>query len=140
MPYCTLDDLITAFGETELIQITDKGNPRTGGVVEAVAQLEIDWACNTIDGYVRKRYGALLQNRTPPARLVGIGCDLARYRLHDERATEAVRERFNDAIKFLRDIAAGRADLDIDEVGEERRVAIKAAPRTFTRETLADYR
>lgn len=107
MAYASVADLVARFGEDELIDLTDRDEPRTGAVVEAVAQAAIADAAGEIDAYLGVRYA--LPVAPVPAHLVTVACDVARYRLHGVRVTEEVRTRYDDALRWLKDVAAGRA-------------------------------
>ncbi|MCR6497085.1 DUF1320 family protein [Thermomonas sp. S9] len=112
MAYATLADLITRYGEDEIAQRTD----RTGsGVVDAaVAQRALDDAQAEIDGYIASRYKLPLP--TVPAALARIACDIARYRLWEDVASDEVRRRYEDARKLLEAIAKGIVSLGLPAV------------------------
>lgn len=134
MPYALPSDLITRFGADELAQVSDRGLPRlvtaeliaaaAAGVdmsgwsatdVEAVGrsmsniEQAIDDAQSAIDGYLSGRYGTPMA--TPPAIVKRLACDMARYFLYDDHATETVQKRYDAAIAFFRDVAAGKVTL-----------------------------
>jgi len=75
-----------------------------------------------------------------PATLTRIAGDIARYFLYDDRATDQVTERFNAAIAFLKDVAAGRASLGVDTAGAAPAPAdtiqFPASQKVFAREAL----
>ncbi|MDR2711086.1 MAG: DUF1320 domain-containing protein [Burkholderiales bacterium] len=138
MTYCTRDDLIQAFGEHELIKLTD--HARTGAIDDAVLDRAIADAEGEIDGYISKRYGQTLAGVNLP-NLTRIACDITRYRLYDDATIDTVRQRYEDAIVFLKDVAAGRASLgnaEIDGVGSFR-VLATSADRRFNQDALRDY-
>lgn len=108
MPYATQSDLEERFGPQELAQLTDRVDglmPDPAVVARAIADAEAE-----IDGYLAARYAVPLG--TVPAVLVRLTCDIARYRLYDDRVTEAVRTRYTDAIAFLRAVAKGDARIE----------------------------
>ncbi|HJW81951.1 MAG TPA: DUF1320 domain-containing protein, partial [Acidiferrobacterales bacterium] len=107
MPYVTQQKLIDRFGETEMIQLTDRNN--AGTVDAAVLDQAIADAGAEIDGYLAGRYQLPLA--VTPSILVLYAGDIARYRLYDDGATEEVRKRYEDAIKFLRLAAEGKVRL-----------------------------
>lgn len=107
MNYCTQQDLVTRFGEAEIRQLSDHGG--TGEInTEVVAQAIAD-ATAEIDGYLAGRYALPLANIPELLRLYA--CDIARYRLFEDGAYEQVVDRYNNALRFLRDVAAGRMQL-----------------------------
>lgn len=113
MSYATQQNLVTRFGADELIQLTDLNN--VGSIDAAVIAVALADADAEINSYLAGRYNLPLTQVS--AELVRLACDIARYRLFDVRATEAVKVRYDDAIKKLRDIGKGLASLGIDEVG-----------------------
>lgn len=109
MAYAVTQDLIDSFGEAELIDLTDRDDPPTGAVVEAVATREIAAAAAEVDGYCTGRYALPL---APVDLLVkSIVLDLARYRLYTRTPPDDVAERAKTARAQLRDINAGKLRL-----------------------------
>lgn len=141
MSYTSLALLQDRFGLDELVQRSDKFQPYTGAVVTPVIDRAIADADAEIDGYVGSRYTLPLPLPTPPV-LVPIACDIARYRLYDDAVPEVVRQRYEDAIARLRDIAAGRLILGVDPApaaGSQGAVAVRAQARIFGADALRDY-
>lgn len=114
MNYCTRQDLIDRFGEDELIQLTDRAG--TGAVDDAVLDQAIEDASGEIDGYLAS--GGYATPLSPVPRIVTAkACDMARHALYDDHATEQVRKRYEDAIRFLRAIADGTVRLGVSAPG-----------------------
>lgn len=134
MPYILIPDLLTRFGAEELAQVSDRGTPRlvtaelltaaaadvdmsgwgaadVEAVGKALANLgqAIEDAQSAIDGYLLGRYGTPMA--TPPAVVKRLACDIARYYLYDDHATETVQKRYDAAIAFFRDVSAGKVSL-----------------------------
>lgn len=107
MAYATTADLVTRFGEAELIDLTDRASPPANVVDAGVAAGAIADAVGEIDAYLGVRYA--LPVSPVPAHLVAMTCDIARYRLHGSRVTDEVRARYEDAVRWLKDVAQGRA-------------------------------
>lgn len=109
MAYAVPQDLVDSFGEAELIDLTDRGDPPTGAVVDAVAAREIAAAAAEVDGYCVGRYTLPLA----PVDLIvkNIVMDLARYRLYTRQPPDEVAERAKVARAQLRDINAGKLRL-----------------------------
>ena len=42
-------------------------------------------------------------------------CDIARYNLYDDHATDHITKRYDDAVQFLNDVSEGKKNLGIDE-------------------------
>jgi phage gp36-like protein len=104
MGYCTQQNLIDRFGDTEIIQLADRD--RDGEVDTEVVDGAIADAAAEIDGRLS---AVLVLPAVAPNELVFRACDIARYRLYDDRATEVVRRRYEDAVAWLKDVAAGKA-------------------------------
>ena len=107
MSYALLADLVLAFGEQSIIDITDRAG--TGIVDSSVATRALVDASAEIDGYLGVRYAVPVVVQSE--RLRAVCCDLARYRLSGDRVTDEVRARYDDAVRWLRDIAAGKSIL-----------------------------
>lgn len=75
------------------------------GVEQALADADAE-----IDGYLGLRY--LVPLNPVPAHLARMACAIARYRLLGDAATAGARSDYEDARAFLRDVAAGRAQID----------------------------
>lgn len=118
MLYATLSDMIDAFGERELIQLSDRAND--GVINEQAIERALERASADIDGYMgwlqAKSINASEQALTV---LRGLCCDMARYRLagSDGRlVTDEMRDRHKDAIGMLKMIAKGEIKLmSVDE-------------------------
>ena len=141
MSYASLPLLQERFGLDELIQRSDKYLPYTGAVVTSVIDRAVADADAEIDGFVGSRYTLPLPEPVPPV-LVPIACDIARYRLYDDAVPVIVRQRYEDAIARLRDIAAGRLSLGIDPApaaSSQGSLAVRAPARIFGADQLRDY-
>jgi phage gp36-like protein len=101
MPYAAAPAFISAFGATEAADLqTDDPDRLAQALTRASAEA---------DSYLCARYAApVLQ---PGDALVQCVLDIARFRLWDRRAPDEVRQRYEDAMRWLRDVAAGRAVL-----------------------------
>lgn len=108
-PYATLAQMQQRFSEAELIDLSDRGG--TGVINSAVIEAALNDAKATIDGYLAARYPLPLA--TVPEVLNRLSCDLARYYLYDNRATEQVTKRFDDALKLLDKISNGAVTLGL---------------------------
>ena len=129
MAYCTKDDMLDRGWEKELIQLTDKAVPRTGEIDDTALTQSIDDATETINGYIGK-YLPLPAGYTG---LVLIACDIARYLLYDNKATEQVIERYNRAISYLKMVAKGEIQLVNEDTGEAQTVDFSLEFESTTR-------
>jgi phage gp36-like protein len=141
MGYVTQADLEERFGVDEVLQLTDPTN--VGVVNQSILARAISDASAVVDGYLRSAYSLPLASVPPElGRITG---DLARYYLYNDRATQRVIDLRNEAVQWLRDVAAGRASLGVamgevtppSAVGGAR---VSSAPRVFTPTTLAHFK
>jgi len=102
--YATQADLEARYGAEEVLQLADRNGD---GVVDVgvVDQALLDAAAE-IDGYLGSRYQLPLA--AAPQVIKVYACDIARYRLYASVATEEVRNRYTDALKFLKLAAEGK--------------------------------
>lgn len=110
MTYATTADMVGHFGEREMVDLTDRAQPPAGVIDAEVASMAIADACGEADAYLGVRYSLPVTAPLPPM-LVAVVCDIARYRLHEDRPTEEVRKRYEDAVRWLRDVSRGAAVL-----------------------------
>ena len=139
MTYATQADLISRFDEKEIVELSDRAN--VGVINQVVVASKLADADAEINAYLQGRY--TLPLATVPTALVRIACDIARYHLYDNRATESVTQRYKDAISFLRGVAKGDIQLGVDSGNQVQSVSsapdFSAPERVFSRDTLADY-
>ena len=139
MQYATQSDLETRFGTEEILQLSD---PAGSGVVDSqVVSLALSDAQATIDGYLRAVYTLPLPN--VPAELVRVCCDLARFYLYADRVTDVVQKRRDEAVAWLKDVAANRTSLALNQAvaAPEKIGAVSFMPgnRVFSAGTLKDF-
>lgn len=122
MAYIEVQDLIDELGENTLAELTDDGSGDEPEINEARVTKAIDAAQGVFDSYARSRY--TLPVRVTPM-VKGLNLDLAIFNLYKSRATVAdggvytIRKNAaDDAIKLLKDIAAGKAALDVPAAEE----------------------
>ncbi len=97
MAYITQPDFADRFGQSELDQLLT-------GRAGAFTQCENDSA-GEINGYLAGRYAIPLL--FVPDRIKAVDADITRYRLYDDRSTDEVRTRYEDAIKWLLLVSRG---------------------------------
>lgn len=142
MSYASVADLIARYGEEEIQQRTDRLG--AGAIDVAVAQRALIDAEAEIDGYLAARYRLPLA--TTPALLARIACDIARYRLWEDAASEEVRSRYDDARRILEHLARGLVSLglpaDLPDAArpQPQLAAAKAGPApVFGRDGMGGY-
>ena len=98
-------------------------------------------ATQVLDGWLAKRH--TLPIDPVPGLLKRLAGNIARFHLHDDRATEEIRKRYEDSIKTLEAIATGKMTLGLDDpspASSAGPVTSKTrADRVFTDRTLADF-
>ena len=155
--YATIDDIKAALNPDVLLRLVD--DEREGltavGELRAKQQARITKALRDAtaeaDAYVGQRYRLPLA--TVPNILNKKVVDIASYNLFSRRgiqggtADETVSDCYDNAIKFLKDVALGRASLPLpDEGGGSSGTAsqagaakIEANPRLFTRKKMDGF-
>lgn len=139
MSYATAADLSLRFGEAELAQLADPLH--TGEPDAAVLALALADADAEIDGYLAARYQLPLPS--VPAVLVRVACDVARYRLWADRASDEVRRRYEDASKLLTNLSKGVVALGLAEADTAPTPSLASfaagSERVFGRNNTAGY-
>lgn len=138
MSYATLTHLIDRFGEKELTELAGRSDICEIDP-EPVARALED-ADSEINGYLAVRYSVpvqILPSLTVPGVVVRLACDMARYRLYLYAGSvpESVQTAYDNAIKLLRDLAAGKADLGVNPAPTGAGAASVVTPgaRVFSR-------
>lgn len=109
MIYATAADMISAFGEAEVVACTDRAG--IGDIDGQVLDAALISASSEAESYLARRYE--LPPPAVPAALVSAVCDIARYRLSGGPVleTDPVKERYKLAIAWLRRVADGEVTL-----------------------------
>lgn len=110
MAYATQQDIIDRVGLDALTAVADRDG--SGAAETEAVDAALDDASADIDSYVAVRYPLPLTST--PATLKRVCVDIAMYHLSGNRTTEEVERRYNNALAWLRDLAAGRASLGND--------------------------
>ncbi len=114
MMYATVEDFLASVPNHLVIELA--GNMETQEINENEIETYLVDASSTIDGYVGSRYDLPLP--TAPAALKGRCIDIALYNMQRLRATgdiEDSRERYLDAISFLKDLIKGIVSLGLPQ-------------------------
>ncbi|MCX8962139.1 DUF1320 domain-containing protein [Erwinia psidii] len=113
--YATRDDMVTAFGKKECVSLTDRNC--TGEIDDVVMNAKLLQASAEINGYIGGRYR--LPWSDSAGVLTGRCCDIARYLLcgNGTQCTEEIRERYEDALRYLERIADGKISLGNNDSG-----------------------
>jgi phage gp36-like protein len=137
MNYAAEADMLTHFGPAQVLIAADRdgdGTADTGVVTDALAD-----ASEEIDSYLAARYTLPLVAPIPGV-LVRVCCDIAMYRMSIDgpSMTDEKRVRYEDAIKWLTNLAKGIVTLGVEEdttVVSTNAVTLASSsePRLFTR-------
>jgi phage gp36-like protein len=112
LAYAAQSDLIPQrITAKEAVQLTDDTN--TGQINDAIVANALNEASGTIDSFCRNRYATPLQASEMVTRLC---LDIAAWTLFSRRRSAKIAEtvdmRYQEAMKMLKAIAAGTAQLD----------------------------
>ena len=112
MAYAAQSDLVPLrLTQNELVQLTDDSN--TGQVNAPLVSAALEEASGMVDSYCRSRYVTPLQvGDDVKAKTLDLAVYLLFSRRRNAKMTETIRQRYEDAMSFLKDIATGRATLD----------------------------
>ncbi|MFZ5450269.1 MAG: gp436 family protein [Thermodesulfobacteriota bacterium] len=140
MPYSTQDDLLTMISQTELAALTAEtgDEPDSQVVAEAInrADAEIDAACGL-------RY--TVPFAPAPERVKSLSTDLALYHLYSRRgvAPAVWRQKYLDALAFLKEVAGGQATLAGSSgeppAAERQSPDFISANRVFSRDSRGEW-
>lgn len=127
MTYTTQQDFIDAFGEQEIIQLTNLYLATATAINAAkLTQCQED-AKALIDGMISTcpSVAALMPFATIPPLLRSYELDICRYRMDSVQAREDVRKRYEDAIKQLTLI--GQCKMSLGLSGDVPEVAVSTS-------------
>ena len=113
--YLTAEEYVARYGTAETIRLTDED--RRGVVDAPKLEAAIGDATETADAYIGTRYTTPLLG--VPRIVKTIVAALARESLHKTKPTPEVKDRAELARQQLRDIAAGRMMLPVEQGAEE---------------------
>ncbi|MDH4122378.1 MAG: DUF1320 domain-containing protein [Deltaproteobacteria bacterium] len=134
MPYATQSDIVTAYGNDALLLVADRNGD---GLVDGpVVDKALADASALMDSYLAARYPVPLVV-VPPV-LTQVAVDIALYELSGGPGmlTEERANRHKERIKWLKDLADGRATLGI-ETGQPTtsgQAVLTAQPRRWGRD------
>lgn len=141
MPYAAPSDISALYGPDLLARLTDTdGN----GVTEpGTVERALVYADAEINAFVGVRYALPLPSTPDLVKLIAI--DIAVYRLASDhlRLTDEIIRRYENAVRQLKDIGAGKAVLPITAATggavaapPDMTIIVDAPPRIFDRDTL----
>lgn len=135
--------MIARYGETKLVQLTDRATPRTGGIVDQVLDQALADAAAVIHGYARSA-GYAVPFSPVPDMVAGWQAVLAFYGLYRDDASEKAKKDYEYALGQLKDLAAGRiilqaAGKESPAPAEGAAVLFDAPPRIMTGHGLKGF-
>ena len=133
--YATTQDIITAYGEDALIAAMDDD----AVVHEPTVTAALEKATAEIDSYIADRYPLPLPST--PARLRDICVDIATYKFSQtaDVLTDEIRQRYEDAVKWLDKVASGRVSLGLPKAAGQKsaKAVVVSGPKPlFSRQSL----
>lgn len=141
MPYTTLADLSARFGDRMLVALTDRGGMASGAIDVTVVDRAIADADAVIDGYLGNRYAVPVS--PVPAILGDIAGALVIWKLHVGAPDPKVEADYKEALRSLRDIAAGVLVLAVAGVAAAEQnatgVQVTDRERPFTADNLKGF-
>lgn len=142
MTYATLDQLKAKLGEQTMVSLTDRDEPRTGGIVVAVVDRALADTDAMIDGFLAGRYKLPIEGGIP-AQLPPIALAIAAYLLHPFTPDGKIKDDYVDARADLGRIASGTIRLSIAgiEPGTSGATGVQATdrPRDMTPDNLRGF-
>ena len=109
MAYAVKADLQKRLDDAKLLQLTDFAN--AGSVDDTRITEALNAASSLVDSYTGGRYVLPL---TVSDQVKDITLDIAIYKLHSGRQIDSdpVKEAYDQALRFLKDVSAGKASLN----------------------------
>ena len=141
MTYATVSDMVTQLGEAEVLSLSDRTS--SGVVDDALVADALARASSEIDSYLATRHQVPL-TVVPP--MLKTRCVEIAYYLLCRGArviNDDIVELYKDAIRWLRDVAAGKASLglpkaDAETVQDDVVLFVPAVPSIFQDSVVAD--
>lgn len=138
--YTSKDDMIAAFGETEILDLTDRDGD--GFADEAVWASIILQTTSLIDGYIGSRFALPLPE--VPQLIAQCARWIARYFMAEDHATDRIKYDYEQALKFLTMIREGKLDVGLVPAGTDapartRGVMVSEGRETFSPEALDEW-
>ncbi len=114
MIYATTADLESYLGTEAYLRLCDRDD--SGAVDTSDIEDALDRASSLADSYIAKWIPALIAAAAVPRLLVQHVCDIAVYLLAGNKATDKQRVRYEDALRWLREVQSGKASLGIPPI------------------------
>lgn len=112
MELAQVADFVAAFGEEESLCLSNPDNPEATEVNGPIIERALRRAADRAGSYITAA-GYCLPLSVVPGVLKDYVLDIARYQLEHINARDDVRKRYEDAIRWLEKLAAGKVDLGV---------------------------
>ena len=140
MAYCTQADILNQMPAAELIRLTDDAATTVDAdkVTAAIADAEAK-----VDSYAGARHAVPLNPVSASVKAATV--DIAIYNLYGlrNRVPDDVRQRYEDALAWLRDVSTAKASLGVSDPDTTptptHRPQISSNPRIFTRDKMEGF-
>lgn len=113
MPYLTQQQISDAFGQQELVDLADRDHD--GSADPEVVDQAIDRADGLIDSYLRSRFDLPLPETPKMVRECALA--LVRYYLSEDHQTDRVKDDYDRALGWLKEIRDGKMDIGLTPSG-----------------------
>lgn len=121
MDYANYDDMVARFGRRQMNELQSMHDDGELSVQKALMD-----AGEQINSYLSVRY---ITPIIGSEYLTIIACDIARYRLYMQNAEGEVQKRYDEAIAWLKDVSAGKANITFaTPLTKDEEGMIKVAP------------
>lgn len=114
MTYATQDDIVSFHGDRVLKVVADRN--KDGTPEAATVTLALESATAEIDSYLRERYTVPLSTPGPMIKTICVDIAVYRMALSESSCTENMIKRYESALAWLKDIAAGKASLEATNI------------------------
>lgn len=144
VPYVNLQQLIDRYGQTLLVDLTDRGAVATGAIDETVVNRALADTDAMINARIALRYDLASVAADVPELLVDIALCIAIWKLYRFEPPQKIKDDYTDAKLQLREIGDGTSRLPIEGGGEpqgtgETGARVTDRERPFTEETMKGW-
>ena len=117
MAHATTSDLYAEWGEAQARKLERRATAETDQQIDARVTAALSEADNYINSYIASAHNLPLA-QIPPI-LKDVAVDIAYYKIHGvSGVSDRVRQVYEERIRWLRDIASGRASLGLNAAGD----------------------
>lgn len=137
--YATQQDIIDLYGEPTLIRVSDVN--RTRAIDPQVVEAALEGADDEINVYLSSQYDVPLTYTTRSLRRIAVNIAVYTMALGRAERTDEMRKRYEDAIKLLTLMSAGKVGLGLPMVDSDGDGVAETNPnRTRKGRTFDIYR